>query len=239
MTKDIFEKREIYLEEEYFGKKEFALLEKLKGVFQKKVDKESIRKAASVTDEELLDRMVEIQLNGEMMAAFQLYPLVEIAWADGDLSEKEARSVLAAAERHGVRPGTKGYEMLDRATVQGTGSRGAEDLVSLRRAAEEGSVSPRAGDLSQRPPGTLPRGRCRNGSPRETSRRRGRRRAEDHCSDRTGPDPIGIQSGNPPLLIVGRRPPAHRRQPRCPRPAVSGSARIASCSDVRPGTSLL
>lgn len=37
-----------------------------------------------------------------MMAAFQLYPLVEIAWADGDLSEEEARSVLAAAERHGV-----------------------------------------------------------------------------------------------------------------------------------------
>ena len=59
MTKDIFEKREIYLEEEYFGKKEFALLEKLKGVFQKKVDKESIRKAAGVTDEELLDRMVD------------------------------------------------------------------------------------------------------------------------------------------------------------------------------------
>ena len=119
MTKDIFEKREIYLEEEYFGKKEFALLEKLKGVFQKKVDKESIRKAAGVTDEEVLDRMVEIQLNGEMMAAFQLYPLVEIAWADGDLSEKEARSVLAAAERHGVRPGTKGYEMLDRRLYKG------------------------------------------------------------------------------------------------------------------------
>jgi hypothetical protein len=119
MTKDIFEKREIYLEEEYFRKKEFALLEKLKGVFQKKVDKESIRKAAGVTDEELLDQMVKVHLNDEMMAAFQLYPLVEIAWADGDLSEKEAGSVLAAAERHGVRPGTKGYEMLDRRLHEG------------------------------------------------------------------------------------------------------------------------
>src|SRR5262249_9947180 len=75
------------------------------------------------------------------------------------------------------------------AAAQGTGSRGAEDLVSLRRAAEEGSVAPGAGDPPQRPPGTLPRGRCRNGPPRETSRRRGRRRAEDPCSDRTGPDP--------------------------------------------------
>ena len=36
MTKDIFEKREIYLEEEYFGKKEFALLEKLRESFRRR-----------------------------------------------------------------------------------------------------------------------------------------------------------------------------------------------------------
>jgi hypothetical protein len=114
MSKDIFQKRGMYLEEEYHRKKEFELLEKLKGVFQKKMDKDSLREASGVTDEQLLDRMVEIQLKGEMMAAFQLYPLVEIAWADGDLSEREARSVLAAGEEHGIRPGTKAHEMLDR-----------------------------------------------------------------------------------------------------------------------------
>ena len=96
MSKDIFQKREIYLEEEYFRKKDFDLLDKLKAVFQKKVDKESIRKATGVTNEQVLDRLVEMQLNGELMGAFQLYPLVEIAWADGDLSESEAKSVLAA-----------------------------------------------------------------------------------------------------------------------------------------------
>lgn len=115
MAKDIFQKRETYLEEEYFRKKEFALLEKLKKVFQAKVDKDSIRKATGITDEQLLDRLVEIQLNGEMMRAFELYPLVEIAWADGDLSEGEARSVLAAGEKRGVAPGSPGYQrLLDR-----------------------------------------------------------------------------------------------------------------------------
>src|SRR5262245_53316602 len=86
-------------------------------------------------------------------------------------------------------PRHEGVRDAGSAAAQGTGSRGAEDLVSLRRAAEEGYVAPGDGDPPQRPPGTLPRGRCRNGPPRETSRRRGRRRAEDHCSDRTGPDP--------------------------------------------------
>src|SRR5262245_57990257 len=113
MAKDIFQLRELYLEEEYFRKKEFELLEKLKAVFQKKVDKESIRKATGVTNEQLLDRLVAMQLDGELMKAFQLYPLVEIAWADGDLSESEARSVLASGEKLGVRPGSRAYRMLE------------------------------------------------------------------------------------------------------------------------------
>jgi hypothetical protein len=119
MAKDIFQQRETYLEEEYFRKKEFALLEKLKKVFQTKVDRESIRKATGVTDEQLLDRLVELQLDGELMKAFELYPLVEIAWADGDLSEREARSVLAAGEKRGVAPGSSAYRMLEERLQKG------------------------------------------------------------------------------------------------------------------------
>ena len=113
MAKDIFRERGVYLEEEYFRKKEFELLEKLKAVFQRKVDKESISKATGITNEAVLDRLVAMQLNGELMGAFQLYPLVEIAWADGDLSANEARSVLAAGEKVGLRPGTRAYRMLE------------------------------------------------------------------------------------------------------------------------------
>src|SRR5262245_21133365 len=113
MARDMFQLRELCLEQEYFGKKEFALLEKLKAVFQKKVDKESISKATGVTNEQILDRLVSMQLNGELMRAFELYPLVEIAWADGDLSESEAKSVLAAGEKLGVGPGSRAYRMLE------------------------------------------------------------------------------------------------------------------------------
>src|SRR5262249_39659089 len=113
MPKDIFREREMTLEGEYFRKKDFVLLEKLKAVFRKKVDKEGIRKAVGVTDEQLLDRLVDLQLDGELMQAFQLYPLVELAWADGELSEKEAESVRAAGKEQGVLPGTRAYRMLE------------------------------------------------------------------------------------------------------------------------------
>jgi hypothetical protein len=128
MARDIIQPRELrpwgalvrrsstrasHVEDQYFLRKEFALLEKLKAVFQKKVDKESISKATGVMNEQVLDRLVSMQLNGEVMAAFQLYPLVEIAWADGNLSESEAKSVLAAGEKQGVRPGSRAYRMLE------------------------------------------------------------------------------------------------------------------------------
>jgi hypothetical protein len=119
MSADIFRKREMYLEEEYFRKKEFELLEKLKGVFHKQQDKEALRKASGVTDEALLDRMVEINAHGEGLAAFQLYPLIELAWADGDLSQTEAKSVLRAGEEQGLRPGTKAYTMLEQRLHEG------------------------------------------------------------------------------------------------------------------------
>jgi len=82
-------------------------------VFHKKIDKQSIREATGVTDEALLDRLVELNLNGELMAAFKLLPVIEVAWADGVVDEKEVRAVLSAAEQHGIRPGDKAYAMLE------------------------------------------------------------------------------------------------------------------------------
>src|SRR5262249_15385861 len=127
----------------------------------------------------------------------------------GQERARRGRKAWGAARHEGLRDAGS-------AAAQGTGSRGAEDLVSLRRAAEEGSVSPRAGDLSQRPPRTLPRGRCRNGPPRETSRRRGRRRAEDHCSDRTGPDPLGFNRATRPSPPASSRLPSRSIYRLCP-----------------------
>jgi uncharacterized tellurite resistance protein B-like protein len=111
--KTAFERRAKQFEAEYFSRKDAELVDKLKGVFHKRVDKESIRTATGVTDEALLDRLVELQLNGEAMAAFNLLPLIEVAWADGEVDDREVRAVLQAAEQHGLHPGSKAYAMLE------------------------------------------------------------------------------------------------------------------------------
>ncbi len=114
MSNNAFESRRIAFEEEYFEKKEAVLVDKLKAVFHKKMDKEAIRQATGITDDGVLDNMVALNLSGEMMSAFKLLPLIEVAWADGDVDEREAVAVLKAAEKRGVAPGSAAHSMLER-----------------------------------------------------------------------------------------------------------------------------
>lgn len=115
MSKDAFEARRKSFEEEYFRKKDAQLVDKLKAVFHKKIDKETIRQTTGITDERVLDNLVALNLSGEVMAAFKLFPLVEMAWADGDVDEREARAVLTAAEQDGIRRDSAAYSMLETA----------------------------------------------------------------------------------------------------------------------------
>lgn len=125
--KSAFDKRENQFEAEYFNRKDAEQIAKLKAVFQAKADKEGISKATGVTDEKLLDRMLGLQLSGELMSAFQLYPLIEVAWADGTLDDGEAAAVLAAAEKRGIAKDSKAHAFLSERLSAGP----SKDLHSI------------------------------------------------------------------------------------------------------------
>ena len=110
--KSAFDKRESQFEAEYFNRKNAEQIEKLKEVFRRTSDKASISTTTGVTDDALLDRMVELRLSGELMSAFRLYPLIEVAWADGKLDAGEAAAVLDAVKSHGVDKDSKAFTYL-------------------------------------------------------------------------------------------------------------------------------
>ena len=101
---DAFESRRSGFEAEYFHNKDAALVEKLRGVFQTNHDREELRRLTGITNNDVLDRLVAVQVKGEMLTAFKLLPLVEIAWADGRLDQHEADAVIDAAIKHGISP---------------------------------------------------------------------------------------------------------------------------------------
>lgn len=111
-TNEPFEARRIGLEEEYFRTKDQTLVGKLKSVFDSKISKDDLRAASGITDEVVLDRLVAANLRGELLTAFKLYPLVEIAWADGSVDVRERNAILDAAAKCGVQKDGPAFERL-------------------------------------------------------------------------------------------------------------------------------
>lgn len=109
---DPFESRRLGYEEQYFRTKEAEMVAKLREVFETKREKDELRKATGITSDEVLDRMIAASVRGEMLTAFKLYPLVEIAWADGGCDKKEVEAAINAAIKHGVAPDSPALDRL-------------------------------------------------------------------------------------------------------------------------------
>jgi hypothetical protein len=99
---DAFEARRVGLEAEYFRSRDSVLVDKLKAVFHSKIGVSELAAATGITDQTMLERMVALNVKGEMLVVFKLYPLVEVAWADGKLDRDEKEAVIEAAVRSGI-----------------------------------------------------------------------------------------------------------------------------------------
>jgi hypothetical protein len=119
MSDDGLIRRGKALEEEFFRKEHDKLMKKLKATFEQEVTAEKLRAATGITDPKILERLIALQVRHETMAAFWLYPLVEIAWADGRLDEKERVKILDAAITGGIERGSPGWELLETAMREG------------------------------------------------------------------------------------------------------------------------
>lgn len=68
--------------------------------------------ASGITDRAVLRLLEELEVSSHVVAALALVPLIEVAWADGELAPEERASVLRASEAHGIPPGTRAHGLL-------------------------------------------------------------------------------------------------------------------------------
>src|SRR3954468_15849496 len=94
------------LEEAFFAKQNKQLVDKLKADKQKTLTKQAIQETTGISNDEVLERLVSLNLTGETVAALSLFPLIEVAWADGAVDKKEIAAVLDAAHSVGILKGS-------------------------------------------------------------------------------------------------------------------------------------
>ena len=112
MAKDIFRDRERGEEEAYFRQQDAKLIAKLRQKAQFSEIAHALAEKLDADEPALLERIQQLGVTLETGSAFILAPLVEVAWADGDVSHAERDTILHIAKQRGVEPGSADYRQL-------------------------------------------------------------------------------------------------------------------------------
>ncbi|MFV2071128.1 MAG: hypothetical protein ACC742_00565 [Thermoanaerobaculales bacterium] len=90
------------LEDSFFARENERLLVELREHAIQEEKRQTMRLVLELENDEILDRLMELDLAPETMIAFGLVPLVEVAWADGVIQQPEREAILKAAMERGV-----------------------------------------------------------------------------------------------------------------------------------------
>jgi hypothetical protein len=112
-VEDMIKSRGRAFEEEHIRKHEAQLLERLRQ--RAHLDKlaEALAVELQVSQPDLLKRIMDFGITLETGAAFLLSPLVQIAWAEGKVTDAEREAVFQIAAECGIDKGTPAYAKLD------------------------------------------------------------------------------------------------------------------------------
>ena len=101
------------LEWEFFRKANDRLVGELRLKRLTEESKAAMSDVSGITDEPVLDKLVELGIAADTLAAMTLVPLVEVAWADGKMDAKERAAILKGAESEGVERATPAFALLE------------------------------------------------------------------------------------------------------------------------------
>ena len=111
--RDIIKERGRGFEEDYFRKQDEKLLETMRERARLQEVAQALADKLRVDDAELLRRVVELGLTRETGAAILLAPLVQVAWAEGEVTDREREVVFEIAASRGLEAGSPAGQQLE------------------------------------------------------------------------------------------------------------------------------
>ena len=101
------------LEDSFFVNENARILQELRESAALEEKKKEFREYLNIENEEVLDALISLEVEPETLVAFTLVPLVEVAWADGEIQEKERDAIIKAAIERGVEKGSPTCNLLE------------------------------------------------------------------------------------------------------------------------------
>ena len=114
MATESLDDRRKALEEQFFQQHEKELVQKLKDAAAKKSSKEELQKLTGIADEQVLESLAALKLGGAATLVMSLFPVIEVAWADGKIDEDEKKAIMEASKSIGLEKDSPAYEYLQK-----------------------------------------------------------------------------------------------------------------------------
>lgn len=101
------------LEALFFAQEDARLIARRRELAQRAHTQQALAEVSGIRDPAVLARLVDLDVSADLVASLAVVPLVEVAWADGDVDAREREAILAGADGHGIAKGSVDYDLLD------------------------------------------------------------------------------------------------------------------------------
>ena len=103
MKPELTEKRRQTLEDMFFHEQDRRIIERRAKLQQLEQTKANLATVSGIDDDALLEKLIALEIGPETLTTLIGIPLIEVAWADGQMDEKERKTLFEYAEKAGLR----------------------------------------------------------------------------------------------------------------------------------------
>ncbi len=93
-------------EDEYFRRKDRELIEKMRKAAEADQARQELEAASGLRDPELLQELQALGFMPDTVILLPLVPIVQVAWAEGSVTDAERALIVKFARERGVAPGS-------------------------------------------------------------------------------------------------------------------------------------
>lgn len=99
-------------EDEYFRRKDRELIEKMRNASEADQTRQQLEAASGLRDPELLQELEALGFTPQTVPLLPLVPIVQVAWAEGSVTDAERTLIVKFARERGIEPGSAADERL-------------------------------------------------------------------------------------------------------------------------------
>ncbi|MCP4445216.1 MAG: hypothetical protein GY811_07730 [Myxococcales bacterium] len=101
------------LEDRFFQDQEAEQVSRMREKLAAQKNREELAAVCGIEDATVLDTLTKLAVGAHDVSALTLVPLVQVAWADGNVTAKEREAVLKAAVAQGIADASHSHALLD------------------------------------------------------------------------------------------------------------------------------